>query len=90
MNMYRRTISTNSKILANAGSKEVKVYALPDSPRCLVKLLDKYLEKLPPGAQYIYMRPLDKIPTDPTKPWYTKQRVGYNMLKGFVPKLRMC
>ena len=37
-------------------------------------------------AQYVYMRPLDKIPTSPTKPWYTKQRVGYNTLKGFIPK----
>ena len=33
------------------------------------------------------MRPLDKIPTSPIKPWYTKQRVGYNTLKGVIPKL---
>ena len=33
------------------------------------------------------MRPLDKIPDTLTKPWYTKQRVGYNTLKGFIPKL---
>lgn len=33
------------------------------------------------------MRPLDKIPDSPTKPWYTKQRVGYNTLKGFISKL---
>ena len=62
----------------------MKVYAIPGSSRCLVKLLDKYLEKLPLDAQYVYMRPLDKIPTIPTKPWYTKQRVGYNTLKGFT------
>lgn len=49
--------------------------------------MDKYLEKLPPDAQYLYMRPLDKIPDSPTKPWYTKQRVGYNTLKGIIPKL---
>ena len=71
----------------NASNKEVKVYAIPGSSRCLVKLLDKYLEKLPLDAQYVYMRPLDKIPTSPKKPWYTKQRVGYNTLKGFIPKL---
>ena len=49
--------------------------------------MDKYLEKLPLDAQYLYMRPLDKIPTTPTKPWYTKQRVGYNTLIAFILKL---
>ena len=71
----------------NASNKEVKVYAIPSSSRCLVKVLEKHLEKLPLDVQYVYMRPLDKIPTSPTKPWYTKQRVGYNTLKGFIPKL---
>ena len=49
--------------------------------------LDEYLEKLPLDAQYVYMRPLDKILNSPTKSWNTKQRVGYNTLKGFIPKL---
>ena len=71
----------------NASNKEVKVHAIPGCFRCLVKLLDKYLEKLPLDAQYVYMRPLDKIQTSPTKPWYTKQRVGYNTIKGFILKL---
>jgi len=33
------------------------------------------------------MRPLEQIPNDPNKPWYTWQRVGYNTLKGFVTKI---
>ena len=34
----------------------------------------------------IWKGPLDKIPKL-KQPWYTKQRVGYNTLKGFIPKL---
>ena len=51
----------------NASNKEVKVYAMPGNSRCMVKLLDKYLEKLPADTQYVYMRPLDKIPDTPTR-----------------------
>ena len=69
----------------NASNKEVKVYAIPGSSRYIVKLLDKYLEKLPMDAQYAYLRPLDKILNSPTKLWYTKQRMGYNALKRFIP-----
>ena len=65
----------------------MKFYAIPGSSRCIVKLSDKYLENLPLDAQYVYMRPLDKTPNSPIKRWYTKQRVGYNTLKGFIPKL---
>ena len=64
----------------------MKAYAIPGSSRCIVKLLDKYLDKLPLDAQYVYMWPLDKITNSPTIPWYTKQRMGYNTLEGFIPK----
>ena len=37
-------------------------------------------------AQYAYLRPLDKILNSPTNLWYTKQRMGYNTLKRFIPK----
>ena len=26
------------------------------------------------------------VPSDPSKPWYTKQRVGTNIIKGMVQK----
>ena len=42
-------------------NKQVHAYALPGDPRCLVKLLDTYISKLPPGAKYFYMRPLMKV-----------------------------
>ena len=49
-----------------------------------VRLLDLYLQKLPPEAierDIFYIRPLDKIPlNDPTAPWYTSVPVGRNTL----------
>lgn len=55
----------------NSRNKEVKVYTLVGNPRCLVKLLDQYLERLPQDAPFLYMRPLEKVPNDSRKPWYT-------------------
>ena len=71
----------------NSKNKEVKVYALVGNPRCLVKLLDQYLERLPSGAPFLYMRPLEQVPKESDKSWFTRQRVGFNMLKGFVGKI---
>jgi len=55
--------------------------------KCLDKLLDQYLEKLPPDAPFLYMQPLEKVLDDSKKAWYTLQRVGFNTLKGFVIKI---
>ena len=33
------------------------------------------------------MRPLMSVPSDPSKPWYTKQRIGINTTKGIIPKI---
>ena len=64
----------------------MRVYATPDSERCVVKLLDFYISKLPPNPPgfYMYLRPLDKVPGE-TKPWYCKSRVGINKLKTIIP-----
>jgi len=35
------------------------------------------------------MRPLETIPNDVSKPWYTKQRVGVNKLKEILPRLSL-
>ena len=51
----------------NSKNKEVKVYTLVGNARCLVKLLDQYLEKLPSDAPFLYMRPLKKVPDDSKK-----------------------
>ena len=67
-------------------NKECKMYAIPGSDRCLVKLQDMYLEKLTPGSQHLYMRPLPEVLID-DGPWYTRQGVGINTFKCFLSKL---
>ena len=47
-------------------NKQVRAYAVPGDPRCLVKLLDIYISRLPPDAKYLYMRPLMSVPSDPS------------------------
>ena len=71
----------------NTSNKQGYSYAFPGNNRCLVKLLDSYLSKLPPNSSYLYMRPLPAFPDDLSKPWYTKQRVSINSIKQFVPRI---
>ena len=71
----------------NMQNKTGRVYAQVDSERCLAKLLDKYVLKLPENVLHLYVRPLDKVPDEESKPWYTKQRVGQNKLKEMLPSL---
>ena len=50
---------------------------------CHVKILDKYLQVLPPEAadkDVFYLTPLPKVPTDPSKPWFKAVPVGKNRL----------
>ena len=68
-------------------SKKVRAYALPGSERCIVKLLDTYLPRLPPSSPHFYMRALEKFPSDPNKCCMTNQRVGINMLKNILSDL---
>ena len=71
----------------NMKSKKVRAYALPGSERCIVKLLDTYLPRLPPSSPHFYMRALEKFPSDPNKCCMTNQRVGINMLKNILSDL---
>ena len=71
----------------NMQNKVCRAYAQVDSERCLVKLLDKYLTKLPSNSAYFYMRPLETVPDDESKCWYVNQRVGQNKLKEMLPQL---
>ena len=34
-------------------NKQVRAYAVPGDPGCLVKLLDTYISRLPPDAKYL-------------------------------------
>ena len=66
-------------------SKVVPVFACPEvGERCPVYLLDLYLSKLPTEAfeqDIFYLRPLENIPSDPEKPWYSSVPVGKNTLE---------
>ncbi|XP_011407854.1 PREDICTED: glutamine-rich protein 1-like [Amphimedon queenslandica] len=71
----------------NTTNKCVRAYAKPDNERCLVRLLDFYLSKLPPDPPAFYLRPLLNIPVSPDLPWYAKMPIGANTLKNVVPEI---
>ena len=87
---YTEFISKNNQHRfkdTNISNKQVRSYAFPGNNRCLVKLLDCYLSKVPPNLSYLYMRPLPAFPDDLSRPSYTKQRVGINSIKQFLPRI---
>ena len=48
-----------------------------------MKILDKYLQKIPDGARSadnFYLTPVAVLPSDTAKPWFTKLPVGKNNL----------
>ena len=57
------------------------------STKCMVKMLDFYISKLPQDPISFYLRPLKSRPTDDTKPWYINVPVLVNTLKGMLPKM---
>ena len=67
-------------------SKKTKVFALPGSHKCLVKILDFYFSKLPDEPVAFYLRPLQKVPAD-GKSWYVNVPCGINTLQSIVPKM---
>ena len=84
---YTELISKNYQHSFKDINKSCRGYALSGSERCIVKLLDTYLSLLPSGAPYLYMRVLDKFPTEPNTSVVTNQRVGVNLLKKMLPDL---
>ena len=70
----------------NASNKSCRVYAQPGSERCVVRLIDLYIAKLPENPPAFYLRPLDKVLSD-DKPWYCKSRVGVNKLKTIITEI---
>jgi len=62
----------------NQENKIVHQYEV-DSEQCHVKILDLYLQKLPPGdvqKNIFYLRPLQKVPSNPSQPWFTDTHIG--------------
>ena len=57
---------------------------------CHVRLLDMYIDKLPAEAKSkdcFYFTPLQKLPGDPTKPWFSAVPVGWNKLDRMVKEM---
>ena len=69
-------------------NKIVTIYANPESqPRCLVYLLDQYFSKFPKNPdvmEFFYLKPLQKTPVDPHRPWFEASPIGKNTLGKFV------
>ena len=92
--VYTELVSkTNSGTLKklHVTSKVVPIFASAEAgERCPVQILDLYYSKLPPQAiesDIFFVRPLDNIPTDPTKPWYTGTPVGKHTLENKLKKM---
>ena len=87
---YTEFISKNNQHRfkdVNASNKSCRVYAQPGSERCVVRLIDLYIAKLPENPPAFYLRPLDKVPSSDDKPWYCKSRVGVNKLKTIITEI---
>ena len=73
---YHELISKNNQHRfkdINCKSKSARVYAIVDSLRCLVKLLDVYLNHLPKDPVGFYLQPLEKIDMSQKQVWYKNQ-----------------
>ena len=70
-------------------NKVVPVYAVSESqPRCLVYLLDKYLERLPSKAfelDVFYLRPNTKF--EESGPWYVCAPVGKEKIRKYMENM---
>ena len=73
----------------HAKNKCVKAYAnCDDSDKCVVRILDFFKSKLPKDPKAVYLRPVEKVPSDPDKPWFVNVPVGVNTLNTIIA--RMC
>ena len=88
---YREFISKNNQHRykdLHYDSKTVKVFAIVDSSKCLVKILDNYLAKLPANPKTFYLRPASKVSiADALKSWYITVPIGVNTIKKFLPSM---
>ena len=92
--VYHENVSKNrngSFKQLHVSSKVVPVYSCPEAgQRCPVYLLDLYISKLPEEAKekdLVYVRPLEKQPHDPSKPWYSAVPLGNHTLQQMVKKM---
>ena len=87
---YTELISKNNQHRfkdLHARNKSVEVYAICDSEKCLVKILDFYISKLPEKPSAFYLRPLTKVPTEPDKLWFANVPIGVNTLRKMMSRM---
>ena len=67
------------------------MFACPQpGEHCPVHVLDLYFSKLPQEAfkqDILFVRPLENVSDDPTKPWYSSVLVGKNILDTKLGKM---
>ena len=68
-------------------NKVSRAFAQPGFSRCLIRILDLYLSKLPHNSTAFYMQPLQAVPSDPQRPWYKATPIGVNPLKNMLPQV---
>lgn len=74
----------------NSDNKSVRQYENTIGAICHVKILDKYLQKIPDearSADNFYLTPVAVLPSDSAKPWFTKVPVGKNSLNKMLKEM---
>ena len=74
----------------NSDNKSVRQYENTSGGICHVKILDKYLQKIPDEARdgdNFYLTPVTKLPSDPAKSWFTRVPVGKNTLNKMLKEM---
>ena len=74
----------------NSDNKSVRQYENTAGAICHVKILEKYLQKIPDearSADNFYLTPVAVLPSDPAKPWFTKVPVGQNTLNKMLKEM---
>ena len=90
--VYTEYVSKNNQggfASLNLSNKVVHQYEI-DSEKCHVKILDLYLQKLPPEAKekdIFYLKPLPVTPSDPSHPWFSSTPIGKNTLNNMLKQM---
>ena len=74
----------------NSDNKSVRQYENTSGDICHVRILNMYLKKIPNearSADNFYRTPVTVLPSDPSKPWFTKVPVGKNTLNKMLKEM---
>ena len=74
----------------NGDNKSVRQYKNTSGVICHVKILDKYLQKIPDearSADNFYLTPVAVLLGDTAKPWFTKVPMGKNTLNKMLKEM---